>query len=114
MARLVGTVLVLLGCGGILLLMFLLCRGANTPALEELLGGNLNGLGIAFVGSIVANVVGGVMLAWSTRADRAAVRGEIDIPVGQRPGWVVVVLMLAVLVPISAGLWFGLLCVLFQ
>jgi len=110
MAPRVGSLLVLLGCWGILVLAYLLCKDALPEVEAAMLAGTVNWLMLSLLASIAAIAGGAVLVAWSTRPRRREVPGEVGAIVEGRPGWATLVLVLSVVVPLSIGLWFGLLC----
>ncbi len=110
MAPRVGSLLVLLGCGGILVLAYMLCKDAVPEVEAAMLRGTPNWLMLSIVTSIGAIAGGAVLVAVSTRPRRREVPGEIGAVIDTRPGWATLVLVLSVVVPLSIGLWFGLLC----
>ena len=110
MAPRVGSLLVLVGCGGIVVLAYLLCKDAAPVAEAAMLAGSVNWLTLAILGSLLAVAGGAILVAWSTRPQRRQVPGEIGMVLEGRPPWATLVLVLSVLIPLSVGLWFGLLC----
>jgi hypothetical protein len=88
----------------------MLCKDAVPEAEAAMLRGTPNWLMLAIVASIGAIAGGATLVAVSTRPRRREVPGEIGAVVDGRPGWATLVLVLSVVVPLSVGLWFGLLC----
>ena len=109
MARL-GALLAILGCGGVMVIAYLLCSQQAKPAFDAMVAGEVNLLAVGIALSLAADVAGAVLLAWTTRPGRPLRDGEAAAFLDHRPPWATLILVLAVLVPVSVALWFGLLC----